>query len=319
MPTPDIDNEPELIDKPDAIAASDVSPVPSPDAALETITVGNDNPAVQIEAKSVNLIEVFNRLQNLAADDFFAIDTTDNPVIAEQKAYFKDALKIDVEADSLISAFAKIYCLDRFKALDSDSLDAVYTIPDSTIANIDLRGKPQLDLYFVEVNYLTSLGREIVDGQIAGIRLMESSSQTLTESELVLLGEKIKDSFRDFLWVKGKNMLSYSDPDKGLNLQVLCQSKEGGIEVINKVLALRNFEIQNSRLNYKVNESPAEAYPVTPTLTEVLGKTVKSRLKRPEVSVKLRAAFLHIDGLVKPKVIYDNSGKYKNAYVSNSP
>lgn len=315
MPSPDINNTPEQIEVPDQNSTADVVPTPSPQQAAEVLTSGTDNPQPQIEVKATNLIEVLNRLQNLSVENFFAVNPEDTNSIAEQRVYFKDALTIDVEADNLVTAFAKVYAMDRFQALDADALSEVYTIPLSTIANIDLRGKPQLHLYFIEVNYLSDSGRRIADGQIGGIRLMDKTSESLTLAELTTLGEKIRDLFKDYLWEKGKSMVSYSDPEMGYNLQILCQTKDGGIEVLTKVLSVRDHEIITKYVNFKENAVPLEAYPSTSTDIQILEKTYKTRRRRVEASVKLNVASLFIDGLQKPKVLYDRLGKYRSALV----
>ncbi len=313
--TPDIDNSPEEIPVPEVSTSADTVPTLTPDQSSETLTSGTDNPQPQIEAKATNLIEVLNRLQNLAVESFFAINTEDSTAIAEQRVYFKDALTIDVEADNLVTAFAKVYAMDRFQALDADALSEVYTIPLSTVANIGLRGKPQLHLYFVEVNYLSDSGRRIADGQITGIRLMDKTSETLTLIELTALGEKIRDLFKDFLWEKGKSLLTYSESAKGYNLQILCKTKEDGTEVLNKVLSVRDDEPVAKYINFKENLEPTEAYPQNSTEIDILGAKYKTEIRRAEATVKLRVALLHIEGLQKPKVLYDSSGKYKTALV----
>lgn len=315
MPTPEIDNAPEAIDVPDTLPSADVLPSTlTGDQSSEVLTSGTDNPQPQIERKATNLIEVLNRLQNLSVETFFAANPTDDSAIAEQRTYFKDGLMIDTEADNLITAHAKFYAMNTFLGLD---LDEIYTLPLSTAANIGMRGKPQLDLYFVEVNYLLDSGRSIVDGQIAGNRLMDKTSDTLQVSELTAMGERIRDLFRDFIWEKGKSLLSYSDPEKGYNLQILCQSKDGGLEVLTKILAIREHAVINKFVNFKENEDPTDSYPETQQNLQILGETYKTHIRRPTASVKLRVAQLHIEGIQKPKVLYDNSGKYRKALVRN--
>ena len=319
MPTPDIDNTPEQIVVPDQLPIADqVSATLTPDQAGEVLASGTDNPQPQIEVKATNLIEVLNRLQNITVERFFANNPDDTTTIAEQRIYFKDALTIDVEADNIVTAFTKFYAMDRFQGLDADALNEVYTIPLSTVANIDLRGKPQLHLYFVEANYLSDSDRRIADGQIGGIRLMDKTSQSLTLTELTSLGEKCRDLFNSFLWNKGKSMVSYSDPEKGYNLQILCQTKEGGVETLSKVLAIRDHEVIGKYVNFKENSEPDQAYPDIFSEVEILDKKYKTERRRPEASVKLRAALLFIDGLQKPKVLYDSSGKYREALVRNA-
>ncbi|MFM7858076.1 MAG: hypothetical protein ACKPCM_19895 [Pseudanabaena sp.] len=319
MPTPDIDNTPESIPVADTLPTQDTVPETlTPDQASEAITTGTDNPQPQIEQKVVNLVEVINRLQNLAVEQFFTPVDSDSEALAEQRAYFKENLTIDVEADNIVTAFAKLYCLDRFVGLSEDKLNEVYLLPPSEVFNRNLGNKPKLKLYFVETNYSTDLERDIADGQIAGIRLVEYEANTITRANAVALGEKIRDTFNGFIWQKGKHNLTYTDPDKGYSLQFLCDTKEGGLEVLTKVLSLRDHEVENKRVNFKENNAPDEAYPDTKEEVERLGRTIKKRVKRPICTVKLRAAFLYVDGLIKPDVLYDNSGYYPSPYVTDA-
>jgi hypothetical protein len=315
MPTPDIDNLPEQIEVEDTLSTSEQVPNPTPEQSAEILTSGTENPQPQIEQKITNLVEVLNRLQNLNVETFFAANPTDDSAIAEQRAYFKDGLMIDTEADNIGTAHVKLYAMNTFIGISG--LNEVYLLPPSEVANIDLRGKPKLKLYFVETNYLSSSGREIADGQIAGIRLMEYTNESISRATAVSLGEKIRDAFNGFIWNKGKNNLSYSDPQKGYNIQILCESQQDGLDVLTKVLSLQEHEVENKRVKFSDSPAPTEAYPDTQQEVQRLGKTIKTRVKRPICTVKLRAAFLYIDGLIKPEVIYDNSGYYQAPYVTD--
>ncbi len=274
------------------------------------------NAQAEIEKDTIDWAEGFRKFQNFEVTAYFEKVNEDSLPMQSQKDYWAKMTTI-TEDDGIIKAIGKFMLFDRVRGSNLEALSEVYTLPLSTVANIGLRGKPQLHLYFVEVNYLVDSGRNIADGQIAGIRLTEFSAETITKENIVSIGEKVRDLFKDFLWEKGKNMLSYSEPDKGYNLQILCQSKEGGLQVLSKVLSIRDDEIANKLVNYKANEVPDETYPDVSTELQRVGETIRSTTRRPEASVKLRVALLHIEGLIKPKVAYDNSGKYKNAYVVN--
>lgn len=318
MPTPDIDNAAENIDVPDQLPVADQVPETlTNDQASETLTTGSDNPQPQIEQKVVTLVEILKRLQNLTVEKFFEANPTDSPELAEQRQYFRDGLTIDLEADNAITADIKCRAMDRFIGLDSDRLNELYLLPPSEIVNINLGKKPKLKLYFVEVNYSTDLERDIADGQIAGIRLVEFDATSISRANAVALGEKIRDTFNGFIWQKGKHNLSYSDPEKGYNIQILCDTKDGGLEVLSKVLSLRDHEVENKRVYFKENNAPDEAFPDNKEEVQRLGRTIKKRVQRPICTVKLRAAFLYVDGIIKPEVLYDNSGYYPKPYVTD--
>jgi hypothetical protein len=145
---------------------------------------------------------------------------------------------------------------------------------------------------------------------------MDFNPTTAKQSDVVALAERVRDVVGDgFEWKKGKSMLSYSDPSKGYNLQILCQTKDDGKEVLAKVLSIQNHEIVNKFVNFKENDEPEEAYPENRTDITILEKTVKTETQRPICTVKFRVAFLHINELVKPKVLFDVSGRYQNTVI----
>jgi hypothetical protein len=320
MPTPEIDNTPEQIDVPDTLPVADQIPdTLTPDQASETLTSGTDNPQPQIEQKATNLVEVLNRLQNLTVDNFFAANPSDDPTIAEQRAYFKDGLTIDTEADNLISAFIKFYALNTFIGVDSN-FPEIFTVPFSTV-NDELRYKPQVHLYFVETNYdFIQQNRRIRDGAIRGIRLMGETSETITQVKVEAIANKIKDLFGDgqgFTWNKGRAMFTYADDSKGYNLQILCTTSDEGKRIVTQVLAIQEHEPEWKYANFKENNSPDEAYPVDAPDITILDKPVKAKKKRLNCTVTFRTAWLHLDAIEKPITLYDKTGRYSKPTVTD--
>jgi hypothetical protein len=302
-------------DEPTLIPSDEPLELAVPTADIDADDTAVINAQAAIEKDTIDWAEGFRKFQNFEVAAYFERVSEDSLPMQSQKDYWSKMTTI-TEDDGIIKAIGKFMLFDRVRGSNLDALSEVYPLPLSTVANIGLRGKPQLSLYFVEVNYSLDSGRDIADGQIEGNRLMNYTTATLKESDLIALGEKIRDSFKDFLWEKGKNMLSYSDPENGYNLQILCRSKDGGLEVLTKVLALREHEVLTKRVNYKENSNPDEAYPDTQQQIEILGKNYKAGVKRPECTVKIRAAYLHIEGLLRPRVLYSASGRSKTALVS---
>ncbi|WP_055075032.1 hypothetical protein [Pseudanabaena sp. 'Roaring Creek'] len=290
--------------------------LPNPTDDIDADDTAVINAQAAIEKDTIDWSEGFRKFQNYEVAAYFEKVSDDSLPMQSQKDYWMK-LCIITEDDGLLKAIGKYQLFDRVRGADFSKLNEVYLLPPSEAANIDLRGTPKLKLYFVETNYLTDSNRDIADGQIAGIRLVEFSAETIKKTDAIALGEKVRDAFKGFIWQKGKSNLSYSDPKKGYNLQILCDTKEGGIEVLTKVLSLREHEVENKRINFSGNDSPEEAYPETLEEIKRLEKTVKKRVKRPICTVKLRAAFLYVDGLIKPEVLYDNSGYYPSPYVTD--
>ncbi|TYQ29967.1 hypothetical protein [Pseudanabaena sp. UWO310] len=288
----------------------------SPIDNIDADDVAIINAQAVIEKSTLTWQQVFVKLHNFEVNAYFEKQNDDSLPLESQKDYFTQAVLMS-EDDGGFAILGKDRLFTRIKGLDLSALNEVYLLPPSEVANINLRDKPKLKLYFVETNYLTDSGREIADGQIAGIRLVEFTSETIKRADGVALGEKIRDTFSGFIWQKGKGNLSYSDPEKGYNIQILYDTREGGLEVLTKVLSLRDHEVESKRITFNDNEAPTEAFPDTQQTVQRLEKSVKTRVRRPVCTVKLRAAFLYIDSLIKPEVLYDNSGYYPNPYVTD--
>lgn len=291
--------------------------LPNPTADIDADDTAVINAQAAIEKDTIDWSEGFRKFQNYEVAAYFEKVSDDSLPMQSQKDYWMKLCTI-TEDDGLLKAVGKYLLFDRVLGADFSKLNEVYLLPPSEVANFNLGSKPKLKLYFVETNYLADSGRDVADGQIAGIRLVEFTADSIKKSEAIALGEKIRDTFNGFIWQKGKSNLSYSDPEKGYNIQILCDTKEGGLEVLGKALSIRDHEIENKRVNFKANEAPDEAYPDTQQEVQRLERSVKKGVKRPVCTVKLRAAFLYLDALVKPEVLYDNSGYYPNPYVTDS-
>lgn len=267
--TPDIDQSPEQIDAPDQSSTADAVPNPTTEQAAEVLTSGTDNPQPQIEAKAVNLIQVLNRLQNLSVESFFASVTGDTDVLAEQRVYFKDSLMIDVEADNLVTAFAKVYALDRFQGLDTDDLAKVYGVPIEQFGE-KVAFKPQICLKFRETQ-INQTDLPIRDRKL----VKEISFRLLGDNipknfdDLNNLRDKILAAFSGYTWaVSNQNTYTYRDFSRGYRLAIDID-KEGFIELVTKVLSIQDDTYDEQYTgDKKVNR------PLTPPKAIVLGKEV---------------------------------------------
>lgn len=267
--TPDIDNSPEEIPIPEVSASADTVPTLTPDQSSETLTSGTDNPQPQIETKSVNLIEVLNRLQNLAVDTFFTPVATDDDALAEQRTYFKTSLTIDTEADNITTAFAKLYALDRFQGLDTGDLAKVYGVPIEQFGE-KVQFKPQICLKFRELEINQS------DLPVRNYKLEKEISFRLLGDEipknfddLTNLREKILAAFSNYSWVvSSENTYTYRDFSRGYRLAIDIE-RDGFTEIVTKVLSVQDHTYEEQYVGYtKVNRPP------TPPKGTVLGKEI---------------------------------------------
>ena len=82
--------------------------------------------------------------------------------------------------------------------------------------------KPQIFLYFKEDLDDVEEGYAPVEGKIS-FRLMNEDSESITRTKLTTIANKIKTEFgqgNGFTWKKGKEYYSYTDKEKGYQLQI---------------------------------------------------------------------------------------------------
>lgn len=177
--------------------------------------------------------------------------------------------------------------------------------------------RPQIQLYFQEDYRDIEPGYAPITGEVS-FRLMNETSETLTEAELTLLANKIKLEFganNGYVWQKGRSQVTYTDRQRGYSLRVLCRTKASGRALINKVLDLQNHSPDWEKANVSENEEPAGAYPIVPPTDFILGRSRRLPRKRPVADVRFQYAMAHIWGMPHPIVLYDRSMTFRNPLV----
>jgi hypothetical protein len=191
----------------------------------------------------------------------------------------------------------------------------IYSVPIDTV--MQLKYKPQIHLHF-EQNYRDVMnGDTPVDGQIK-FRIVNETSASLSNADALRYANKIKTIFgsgNGLSWAKGKDMFTYTDTAKGYKMQLLVQSETEGRRIVEKVLQVQDHAPDWQYANYKKNLEPTQAYPTAPPNTTIMGKTHRAYRRRRIVTVRFLTAFLHIQGLGKPVVLYDKTQHYKKALV----
>jgi hypothetical protein len=267
MPTPDIDNLPEQIEVTDTLPASEQVPNPTPDQSAEILTSGTENPQPQIEQKTTNLVEVLNRLQNLNVETFFAANPTDDSAIAEQRAYFKDGLTIDTEADNIGTSHVKLYAMNTFIGISDDSIAKVYGVPIGDYGE-KVRFKPQITLKFreLEINQSDTPVRSYKLLKEVSFRLLGDNIPNSAE-ELSQLREKILDQFADYSFdVSATETYTYRDLNNGYRLAIDC-NRDTFIEITSKCLSIQDLNYDEQFLAVG-----NVARPSTPPMATVLGQ-----------------------------------------------
>lgn len=197
-----------------------------------------------------------------------------------------------------------------------DNFEPYYGIPIAAF-DAEVKYRPQVTCYFLEDHNDVEMGFRPVEGQLS-IRLMNDTSQTLSNAELKALANKISTEFgtgQGFVWDKGKDLYSYVDKANGHRFKILSRNKADAIVIIKKLLDIAQdvYSDEFLRLNEAANVSVA--FPnVTGTQT-ILGKVYKKPRKRPIVKVRFVYASIKIHGLPRPIVLVDKTGYWSEALV----
>lgn len=173
------------------------------------------------------------------------------------------------------------------------------------------RNKPQVTLYFKEDDADIEPGFDPITGETS-FRIMDAGNDDdITENEAKLLATAIKNLFmagNGFLWRKGKDMVTYSDWDKGYQLQLLCRSKLEGIELAQRILDIQSHTLEKQFTNFITNEDPTTRYPVLPPTKPILGKQEKMPRERPIADVRFTHATLWVRGMRQAQLLVDRIG-----------
>lgn len=244
-------------------------------------------------------------------------DTEDDDGINTPRSSLKVAcLSKDEDSAPMLAIRMLFFYMTCRKAQDLQQ--PVYGIPTGTFDEVR-RYKPQITLHFAEAyeDVDTTDGYKPIYGEIS-FRLMNETSQSLTESELRTYGNKIKSEFgagNGYVWRKGKSLLTYTDTPNGYGLQIACRSESEGRSIAQKVLNIANKPFNAEKANYKQNLDPAGAYPTNPGSQTILGSSRKKPRQRPVADCRFRYATAKIWGLSNPVVLYDKTLRYRNALV----
>ncbi|NEZ57801.1 hypothetical protein [Adonisia turfae] len=181
--------------------------------------------------------------------------------------------------------------------------------------NVHRRLRPQIVLRFAEDISDVEASYAPVYGRIS-FRLMSHDPTTITEPIALTYANRIKTNFATgggFVWKKGKELCSYSDWEKGYQLQLLCRSEAEGRRVVEQVLDIQQDTPQWAYFNHEVNAEPATAYPTVPEMDRVYGKNRRLARVRPIADVRFQWAKLFVHGMQTPIILVDRSGILLNS------
>jgi len=255
------------------------------------------------------------RVHNRIVRDEFSDITGDDLDLAVPRSSFRWAclLKDNDTADLMIQRFLLFYFTLR-KAQDLQQ--PFYGIPLDDL-QASRKFKPQVTLYFKEDDDDVEENLRPMWGEIS-FRLMNESSTTITKTELNTLANKIKTVFgaaNGYIWKKGRKLFSYTEKEKGYQLQLLCRDEATAKELINKVLNLQSHTPDWKFLKSNIADDENESFPYNPGNHTILGKSRKKPRQRPMVDVRFQYATVTIWGLNKPIALYDRSFTFLDALV----
>lgn len=170
--------------------------------------------------------------------------------------------------------------------------------------------KPRIELFFKQDLSDVEPDDRPVEGRIS-FRLMNEESGTITRAELTTIANKIKTEFgaaNGYLWKKGRKLYSYTEKEKGYQLQLLSRSETEAKELIGKILDIQNHTPDWKFLGLNENGDENESFPYTPGNQTILGKTYRRPRRRPMVDVRFQAAYCDLWGLTRPITLYDRTG-----------
>lgn len=209
-----------------------------------------------------------------------------------------------------------ISLMATYQLLESKDVGTIYGEP---IFDYQARRKfkPQIELYFKEDEEDVLAGYRPVEGRIS-FRIMNEESKTISKAELKTLAGRIKEVFspnNGYVWRKGKELYSYTDVDKGYNLQILARNESGAKDVAAKVLSIQGHTPDYKNMNQCKNLEELDKYPYIPPNQIILGETVKVPRYRPNVEVRFQWAAAHIHGLSNPIILYSRGTRKSKALV----
>lgn len=213
--------------------------------------------------------------------------------------------------------------LTNYQLMREKDIGTVYCFEPEKAQN--RRFKPHVVLFFQEskedFNNRLKTDKKASRGQgRISFRLMDKTSENLTILYATQLATQIKSKFGNppYEWNKGKLLFSYTDHDKGYQLQLLVNSEQEALRVIEQILDLQAHSVDRERIQQARNLAPEIAYDETPRKKTILGRIEEQPVRRKPCKVKFLYAQLFVEDKQDPVTLYDRSKRYRNPLVRDS-
>jgi hypothetical protein len=251
-----------------------------------------------------SLTDIVRREHNRQVKEWFA-NTPDNDVSTPESRLKRACIIKD--DDPLLVALQRQWLFSITIGKSRSLQTPVYGIPVTAFA-IQRQHKPQVCLYFQQNSLQVSKGDNPVTGEIS-YRLMNESTDSMTQSKLEVIANKIKNVFgrttTPYVWKKGRTMCTYTSWEEGLSLKILADGEQEGERVVKDVLRVHGGTFDSTKLNVNRNKDPLNKYPQNRKTKNILGKAVKLPINRPVADVRFRYATLALHGLARPVHLFD--------------
>jgi len=176
-------------------------------------------------------------------------------------------------------------------------------------------GIPEITLYFKGIDKTLPEKEQIVvgkksfrlTGKTDNPRMAEKREdlELISQADINKLGAKIRLLFRTtppYIWSKGKKQVVYHDWVRGYNLNAYVSTYAEGDRLITTILAIRDFQLDETFVKYKEPKNFAKAYPPS-TEYEVLGEIFKTPERLPNIDVVFQSAKIYLPTVKQTKVI----------------
>jgi hypothetical protein len=260
-----------------------------------------------------HLQDQLRRIHNREVVEYFR-DAADDDITTSQGS-LKVACKMD-DADTAVMTLLRLFMFEftvgRGRRLEVADLEPSGDLPSYAAIR---RNKPIITLFFREDAEDADAGYQRIKGEIS-FRLMNQTNTTISESEAKAYGRKIKTAFaagNGFVWKRGKVMCSYTDWEKGYQLQLLARNAAEGKRVVEQVLDIQSHTPDWEYFQVKENDQPSQAFPTVPPRATILNKSKKLPRRRPIADVRYQYATLKLFGVGKAVVIHDRTYRFRSA------
>lgn len=240
-----------------------------------------------------------------ASDDDLDLTTPRQALLKACLHKEDDSLLLTVGRMNLF-LYGTTYLRDQYPVVAGSLLDEL----DAAITY-----RPKITLFFRENAEDAEAGYKPVEMETS-FRLVDETTQTITESKLRTIGNQIKTRFgtgQGYLFRKGRKMVRYRQKIKGYDFKLRARELNDGKDLIREVLSLNGDTLDSEILKISEVDNEADAFPYNPGFQTILGKRKSKPRRRPMVNVRFRYAYATIHGYNKPVYLYS-----KNFYIPDA-